>query len=191
MHQLFSIPMHELTDNDYEAHAVLGAFGWRLQQLLGNCRTLEGRVRIADEFMLQRSLRALSSHNIPATTRQIFLSPGQARIAMLADYADLSMRQLERDFITQVGMPPKLHARIARFEAALDRKARSSSKSWTDVAHEFGYYDQMHMVHDFKYLSGESPAKTLRQFEALFRAPIDALRSRGLSASRAEDRLIF
>jgi hypothetical protein len=36
--------------------------------------------------------------------------------------------------------------RIARFEAALDRMARSLQGSWTEVAHRFGYYDQMHMV---------------------------------------------
>jgi hypothetical protein len=41
---------------------------------------------------------------------------------------------------------PKLFARIVRFEAALDSKARSLGKSWTDVAHEFGYYDQMHLL---------------------------------------------
>jgi transcriptional regulator GlxA family with amidase domain len=56
------------------------------------------------------------------------------RIAALADEAGLSVRQLERGFTQQVGMRPKLYARIAKFEAALDRKVRLSSKSWTDVA---------------------------------------------------------
>ena len=75
-------------------------------------------------------------------------------IAALASRAGLSMRQFERRFIQQVGMRPKMLARVARFEAALEAKARRSTKSWTDVAHEFGYYDQMHMVHDFKEFTG-------------------------------------
>jgi AraC-like DNA-binding protein len=60
----------------------------------------------------------------------------------------------------QVGMRPKLFTRIARFEAALDGKARFVANSWTDVAHQFGYYDQMHMVHDFGGFTGETPTKT-------------------------------
>jgi AraC-like DNA-binding protein len=70
-----------------------------------------------------------------------------------------------------------MYARIVRFEAALDRKARSSTKSWTDLAHEFGYYDQMHMVHDFEGLTGSTPTQMLKEVEALFREQIEAIRS--------------
>lgn len=77
----------------------------------------------------------------------------------------------------QLGVNPKLFARIVRFEAALDSKARSSTKSWTDVAHEFGYYDQMHMVHDFDTFTGGTPTKILSEIEILFREQIQAIRS--------------
>jgi hypothetical protein len=38
---------------------------------------------------------------------------------------------------------------------------------WTDIAHEFGSYDQMHMVRDFERLAGESPATFVRRFLAM------------------------
>ena len=50
-----------------------------------------------------------------------------------------------------------MYARIVRFEAALRRKAAAPETQWTDIAHGLGYHDQMHMVHDFKRLSGDSP----------------------------------
>ena len=65
---------------------------------------------------------------------------------------------------------PKLYARIARFEAALDSKARARAKSWTDVAYEFGYHDQMHLVHDFEQFSGQTPTNLLREVERAHRA---------------------
>jgi hypothetical protein len=65
-------------------------------------------------------------------------------------------------------MRPKLFARIARFEAALDGKSRFAARSWTDVAHQFGYYDQMHMVHDFGELTGGTPTETLTHLEKVF-----------------------
>ena len=89
-------------------------------------------------------------------------------------------------------MRPKLFARIARFEAALHSKACSAQKSWTDVAHEFGYHDQMHMVHDFEEFTGGTPTSVLKQFEILFREQIDAMRLRRLSEkSTSDSRLIL
>jgi AraC-like DNA-binding protein len=82
-------------------------------------------------------------------------------------------------------MRPKLFARIARFEAALDTKARSATKSWTEVAHEFGYCDQMHMVHDFGEFTDKTPTETLLQLETVFLEQIKTIRSGALSANAA------
>jgi transcriptional regulator GlxA family with amidase domain len=84
-------------------------------------------------------------------------------------------RQLERDFSARFGIRPKLFSRIVRFQAALDRKARSA-RSWTEVAHEFGYHDQMHMIHDFEQFTGDTPTETLRVVEMFFRHEIEASR---------------
>ena len=68
---------------------------------------------------------------------------------------------MERKFRAQVGLSPKVYARIERFESALRIKAATPERSWTFIAHELGYYDQIHMVHDFLDLSGENPRATL------------------------------
>jgi hypothetical protein len=52
-------------------------------------------------------------------------------------------RQFERRFRYEIGIPPKLYARIVRFEAALRRKAAAPATQWTDIAHILGYHDQM------------------------------------------------
>ena len=96
----------------------------------------------------------------------------------MAGRAGLSLRQFERRFVQQVGISPKRFARIARFEAALDRMARSPQGSWTEIAHRFGYYYQMHMVHDFSRFTGEPPTRTLQHFEAVFERQLTAIRSR-------------
>jgi hypothetical protein len=51
--QLFSLPMHEFTDQDYEAEAVLGPVIAWLHQRLGECRTFEERVSVVDRFLLR------------------------------------------------------------------------------------------------------------------------------------------
>ena len=80
-------------------------------------------------------------------------------------YRRAGIRQFERRFRYEIGIPPKLYARIARFEAALRRKAAAPAMQWTDIAHALGYHDQMHMVHDFKRLSGDSPTAICGQLD--------------------------
>jgi AraC-like DNA-binding protein len=190
--QLFSIPMSDLTDNDYEARSVLGPFISGLEERLGNCNTFTERVRVADEYLLPRALDGCGFGTISTAASQILLGAGNVRIPALADMAGLSTRQFERRFFQEVGTSPKLYARIARFEAALDCKARSLRKSWTDVAHGFGYHDQMHMIHDFESFTGDTPTKILCQVEAVFQEQIEAMRSAGHCTDASPDeRLIL
>jgi AraC-like DNA-binding protein len=181
LHRLFSIPMHELTDKDYEGHSVLGAFISRLQTRLAGCTSLEERARCVDGFLLRRAIDSRSYDAISAAANRIVVAGGRVKVAALADRTGLSTRQFERRFIQQVGMRPKLFARIARFEAVLDTKARSATKSWTDVAHEFGYYDQMHMIHDFGEFTDKTPTEILIQLETVFVEQIKTIRSGALS----------
>jgi hypothetical protein len=83
----------------------------------------------------------------------------------------------------QVGMRPKLFASIARFEAALESKACFIRKSWTDVAQKFGYYDQMHMVHDFAEFTSGTPTEALNHVEKIFEEQIKRVRSGKLSTN--------
>ena len=192
IHRLFSIPMYEVADIDFEAHSVLGSFITRLGERLGNSRSFPERVRIVEEAFLPRALASTGPDGVSTAASGIILAGGRADIPALAARASLSVRQFERRFMQQVGMRPKLFARIARFEAALENKARLGAKSWTDVAHEFGYYDQMHMVHDFAEFTGGTPTETLAQLENVFVEQIRAMRSPDPSrALDSDSRLIL
>jgi AraC-like DNA-binding protein len=161
---------------------VPGGFISQVRQRMGNERSFAGRVRLFEELLLRQSLRSPSFDGISAAAHRIILAGGRAELAALANDAGLSIRRFERRFIQPVGMRPKLFARIAGFDAALESKARSAMRSWTDVAHYFGYYDQMHMVHDFAEFTGETPTGTLTQLETVFVEQIKMMRSGAASA---------
>jgi AraC-like DNA-binding protein len=183
--RLFSMPLHELTDHDYDACAVLGPWVSRLQERLGNCDSFQERARISDECLRHFLQVRTHTDGVSAAANKILFQHSEASIPDLANRAGLSLRQFERRFRYQIGMRPKLYSRIARFEAALDSKARSRTKSWTEIAHEFGYYDQMHLVHDFGQFSGETPTNLMTELERAHQAFIDAVR---LGRAHADDR---
>jgi AraC-like DNA-binding protein len=165
---LFSLSAREFTDRGFDAESVVGPGIGCFHERLAECRSGEERVRVADRFLLQRVLDAGVLDGVSAAANQVIRRPGSVRIPAMADSAGLSLRQFERRFLQQVGMSPKLLARIARFEAALDCMARSQTQTWTEVAHRFGYYDQMHMVHEFAEFTGETPKDTLRNLGSVF-----------------------
>jgi AraC-like DNA-binding protein len=186
LNRLFGLPPQEFTDKTFDAELVFGLVIARFQERLADCRTFDERISVANQFLLQRALGAAQRDGITAAATDILRKAGGARIPAMAERAGLGLRQFERRFVQQVGVSPKLFARIARFEAALDRMARSPHGSWTEVAHCFGYYDQMHMVHDFSRFTGEPPTRTLQHFEAAFDRQMTAIRAGHAPPSEGE-----
>ncbi len=113
LHRLFSFPMDELTDNDFEARAVLGpAIAW-LEQRLADCRSFEERASVANQFLLRRALATGALDGVEVAANHILRGAGATRIPAMANRAGLGLRQFQRRFVEQVGMSPKLFARIA------------------------------------------------------------------------------
>jgi AraC-like DNA-binding protein len=170
---LFALPADLLTDRHFEARSVLGPTIDRLWSQIGECLSFAERARVADRYLLQRSSGSDSGDSVLAAARYVLSQPGSQRVATMANRSGLSIRQFERRFVTQMGLPPKSYARVARFEAALRAKMRTPHRRWTDIAHDLGYHDQMHMVHDFRQLAGATPATIAPQLDMFVRDQID------------------
>ncbi|HEY0435587.1 MAG TPA: helix-turn-helix domain-containing protein, partial [Phenylobacterium sp.] len=106
--------------------------------------------------------------------RELHRRSGSTLVSDLAASVELGVRQFERRFRREIGMSPKLYARVVRFEAALRAKAAQPKTQWTEIAHGLGYFDQMHMVHDFNRLSGESPSLIWDQLDMFVKPEVHA-----------------
>jgi AraC-like DNA-binding protein len=56
-----------------------------------------------------------------------------------------------------VGLTPKRFARVRRLQRILDAAARNVNVDWAEAAVEHGYYDQAHLINDFRELTGITP----------------------------------
>jgi AraC-like DNA-binding protein len=70
-----------------------------------------------------------------------------------------SMRWIQRSFERDVGLGPKMLARIVRVQRALRLADRSPGSSWSAIAARSGYFDQSHLVRDFRHLVGCTPTE--------------------------------
>ena len=168
IYQLFGLPGIKVTDCDYGAHAVLGSAASELQQRLGNARSFQERVQIADHFIASQSMSRPVRDSIELAANEIMRNHGRCRIDVLAHDTGQSIRNFQRSFRERVGVSPKLYSRIVRYEAAARTKATFPHISWMTIAHEFGYHDQMHLIHDFRQFSADTPSGLLGQAGVVF-----------------------
>src|SRR5262249_6380163 len=158
---LFGVPMHELTDRAEDASSVLGRAICELWHRLGESSTFEHRVQITEDFLLMQVFRVSHQNRVAAAANYVLQRHGAISMKELAERTNLSLRQFERRFRHEVGVSAKTFARVARFQTALDAKVSCPQRTWLDIAHSFGYYDQMHMIHDFEKLGHNSPTQLL------------------------------
>jgi AraC-like DNA-binding protein len=93
---------------------------------------------------------------VDAAVASILNSYGETSIANVAKNCNVSERQLERLFRERVGVGPKMLSRLARFQRAL--AGFDHDRNWAEVAADAGYYDQSHLLHDFRRFACETPA---------------------------------
>lgn len=136
-----------------------------LEDVFGSTATLRERLALAADDAARVALldawlasvvRGEPERDLDAAVDVIVASGGTIGLTGVADATGLSVRQLERRFLTDVGVSPKSFARLVRLQSALRRIAQGETLA--DVAHACGYYDQPHMTRDFSRLAETSPA---------------------------------
>jgi AraC-like DNA-binding protein len=156
--QLFRLPISTLVNRHYDGRDVLDHETQQLWDRMAETATFGGRVKIAEEYLLRKLLSSRSNTPIMNAALYMFKAKGAVRLEDVANHLSLGLRQFERNFLSEIRLSPKLYSRVARFQAVLDAKLDCQNVRWVDLACEFGYHDQMHMIKDFQKLSGLSPA---------------------------------
>jgi AraC-like DNA-binding protein len=83
----------------------------------------------------------------------------ETRVETVAQQSGVTGRHLRRAFVECVGIGPKEFARGVRLQRAISQSTRSSD--WGVIARDAGYYDQAHLIGDFRDLVGLTPSAYL------------------------------
>lgn len=155
------VPAWELTDVAAEVADL-----WTIGRLDGffegfgpnGCGFHERISRLDRLFLSMLEKRSQEDDVMASVLRTIESKGGNIRIGALARSVGMSRRQLERKFKERVGMAPKQLCKNLRFKQMMVRLPQIGKASWADTALACGYYDQSHMINDFKHFTGTSPA---------------------------------
>jgi AraC-like DNA-binding protein len=152
----YDIP--SLNDRSVSMRAVLGDAATMLMEVFWNRSSFEARI----EKLTGRIVRWPVVSEPQQAIGELVRKRGRLPLCEFADAAGLGERQLRRSCYRYSGLAPKHLARILRFRHAASR-LREGANDLAGVALDCGYYDQAHMIRDFRELAGTSPAKYQRQ----------------------------
>jgi AraC-like DNA-binding protein len=168
LNRLIGIDMTSLVNEGIAARDVLGKHAVGLHDAVRSAPDFGSRVAAAERWFGKLLERSGPEDGIDLTSRLLLATRGRARIASLVERSDLSARHFQRRFTEQVGLPPKLYARTIRFDRALTAHLRDPAKTWTEILHEAGYFDQAHFVRECHALVGAAPSQFIGDWDNIF-----------------------
>lgn len=158
-----SMPLKELRDRWVGVDAVWGRSLEHLRDRLANAASTDLMLHIL-EGELRSRLRRPPAGGLPLvhhTGQRLESSWGAVPVAALADRAGVSGNHLAARFTSHVGTTPKKLARIYRFARVILSVDAYDSVGWAELAHEAGYFDQSHLINEFKDFTGRTPTDYL------------------------------
>lgn len=108
-------------------------------------RVLAKAIRTDGSPVLSRAVASLGTPQVP-------------RFGTLARELGVSVRTLERRVRREVGLSPRALRRVLRFRRAFRLLDGAPPGTWTRVALAAGYYDQAHLIREFRRLAGAPPS---------------------------------
>ena len=157
-------PASELADAHVDLEALWGTSAMELRERLCVAKTPAERFNLLEEALMAHLFRPLERHYAVRFALDTFgRADSGLAIRDVARDAGLSQRRFIQLFAREVGMSPKLFCRVRRFRQALETVRQTTMPNWAQVAVDCGYYDQSHLIHDFRFFSNLSPTEYVRQ----------------------------
>jgi len=164
----FRLPMKSLTNEAVELELLSRPIAQRITERVQHLPTLPLKIVELERVLVTAIQTENCDHWLPGIANQIVLSGGVISVDDLANTAGVSHRQLERRFLRDVGVTPKVLCRILRFQQVF--RIVESDPTWATVAVDCGYYDQAHLIRDFRQFAEQTPVALFDAQSALTEA---------------------
>jgi AraC-like DNA-binding protein len=159
----FPVPVHELRNDDIGLDDLYPGEGDCLLNQLCSASSENLRFHIVERYLCRKLKYGAPVHPAVRYAIQELAGDGALRrvrqIQLNTGFSHTRFNQLFRE---QVGLTPKLFGRVRRFYALLGRIEKGLPLNWADLAADCGYFDQAHLIHDFRAFAGVTPLEYSR-----------------------------
>lgn len=161
---IFGLPAGALAGTVVALDDLLGAHARELYDRVADAPSWDTRFAALDDVLTRAARRRLDDPPEPPSEvvrawRRLVATGGGIEIGRLAADVGWSRRHLSEKFRAEVGLSPKVAARVLRFERARHLLALPTRPGLAAVANTCGYYDQAHFTREWSELAGCSPTR--------------------------------
>jgi len=150
---IFGIPLLELTNRDLPLEDMDILPATEILDRLSVLDDVNEMKTILEEYLLRiivsRKIREFSG----------YLPDYLMNVGELADKLGKSIRQLERIYNNHIGLGPKAFQKLHRFQHLLQLRTQSPQENWTELCYRVGYFDQSHLIKDFRSYLNITPTR--------------------------------
>ncbi len=162
-------PLSELTDRIEPLELLLPNVEAELRERLSRAAGFSKRIRIFETaFIDTLDEKREAPSKLACIAEQ--LASGR-RVKSVTNEFGWTERSLERDFRKYVGLTPKMFGRVSRFSVIARSIESGRASDMLSLTLDLGYYDQAHMINEFRSFAGQSPtafANGLHRLSTLF-----------------------
>ncbi len=163
----FGFPLRALTDVADDLTLLHDPEFAAMRSALAEAPDTRARVDTVEHALTRRASRHGPSDALVGAALDLLReAPAHRPIVGLASQLGVGVRQLERRFDRSVGLPPKIMSRIFRFQRLL-RTLQAPLGTTPAARPAHGYYDESHLIRDFKAFTGQTPADYATDWHAL------------------------
>ena len=160
--------MVELNDLTIELDSIWGNDATTIREAILNEACIDKRFSILENYFLQKGKNKMENHVlVHYSVNQLTTSPQMWTIKNLSDKTGITQKHLITLFKKYVGLSPKMFSRIYKFQKVIQLIGQQKKIDWSMLAYECGYFDQMHLIRDFKQFAGVTPRIIEKELEAL------------------------
>lgn len=170
LNRLLQISASELRDNIIQTEDLFGWQGASLLDKLSEQARLSDKLKLIDAFFIELASRKVVDNSIliEASLNFILKNKGTNSIHQLVKYTGYTERHIERIFTQRIGLSPKTFGNIVKLHTFLKLlKDKSKGNSLTRMSYEAGYFDQSHLIREFKRYTGITPNEYLHKTRKL------------------------
>lgn len=159
----FPVPAHELRNTDVPVEQLYPREAERLYDQLLSARGAAARIHVLEQYLRSKLVRSTELHPVVEyAVREFSRSHGAAAVADIRRETGLSHTRFIQIFTDHVGLTPKVFSRLQRFRALLEQVDRKHTVNWAEAAVMCGYFDQAHLIRDFRSFAATTPAAWLQ-----------------------------
>ncbi|MGN0696192.1 MAG: helix-turn-helix domain-containing protein [Oscillospiraceae bacterium] len=151
----------------YEINEFFPDMDIELREKLSRTGSFSERVRAARSCLLKRIDAHRMNAELMNAIYDILTTSGTARISDIAANNAVSERQLERRFYEKLGTSPKAFSSLVRFQMLRRELTGGKACDIRDMIVKYNYFDQAHLIKDFRRYHGITPSQVAAAEENL------------------------